>query len=183
MFNLNLLEENFSLDTQASVTAPEKLLHLRVSVLAVTLRMKSTQTSVSCIVSCSAVAVRNVLNYSVNISILCRASWLQITTWWTTSWIRPMSFLASTPGCCPPAERTLTCLTPVSTRFGSQHIWICCWPSARLNLSYLVYRISSEVQDKVGLTAFHISVNRIQFFEQLYRKTLFSSSTHAFHRS
>lgn len=126
--------------------------------------MKRTQTSVSCIVSCSAVAVRNVVNYSVNISILCRASWLRITTWWTTSWIRPTSFLASTPGCCLPAERTLTCLTPVSTRLGSKHIWICCWPSARLNLSYLVYQTSCEVQDEVVLTAFHTSVNRIQIF-------------------
>lgn len=47
-----------------------------------------------------------------------RASWLLITTSWTTSWTSRTSFLASTPGCCPPAGHTWTCLTPVSALWG-----------------------------------------------------------------
>lgn len=42
MFNLHLLEENFSIATQASVTAVEKLFNLDITVLAVTEDEKHT---------------------------------------------------------------------------------------------------------------------------------------------
>ena len=96
MFNPNLLEENFSVNTQASVTAGEKLLNLEGALLTATVGMKGRQTRTSCITGGSAVTVKHVLckfalQHPESVSSfasMCaarRANWPQITTSWTSS--------------------------------------------------------------------------------------------------